>query len=206
MRKTCTTLMVVSLVGNVFPALNIVAISTFFPLYLVNKDSRSATAIDYGPSAARKWLVAAYIYWTCSYLVTAAPISNFFSFDFLRFDGALLIAYIPLLLVTDLRLDPAFIRKSVSLFLTAMSAVALLGLAEFIDSTLIPVGLSWLPEPLQLMHDASLSTSIFHGFFRAHNAAGAIYAMAALLAFSLLARGKNPSIVSWPGAWLAACV
>ena len=198
--------MVVSLVGNVFPALNIVAISTFFPLYLVNKDSRSATAIDYGPSAARKWLVAAYIYWTCSYLVTAAPISNFFSFDFLRFDGALLIAYIPLLLVTDLRLDPAFIRKSVSLFLTAMSAVALLGLAEFIDSTLIPVGLSWLPEPLQLMHDASLSTSIFHGFFRAHNAAGAVYAMAALLAFSLLARGKSPSIVSWPGIWLAACV
>src|SRR5215469_7760938 len=87
-----------------------------------------------------------------------------------------------------------------------MSVVALLGLAEFVDSTFVPLGLSWLPEPLQLMHDASLSTSIFHGFFRAHNAAGAVYAMAALLAFSLLTRGKSPSLVSWPSLWLAANV
>ena len=198
--------MVVSLVGNVVPVFNIVAISTFFPLYLLNQDARATAAIDYAPSTARKCLLAAYVYWICSYLVTGAPIANLFSFDFLRFDGALLIAYIPLLLVTDLRLDPAFIRRSISLFLTTMSLIALLGLAEFVDSAFVPLGLSWLPEPLQLMHDASLSSSIFHGFFRAHNAAGAVYAMAALLAFSFLAHGNNPSLMSWPSLWLGANV
>jgi O-antigen ligase len=206
MKKTFTTIMVVSLVGNVVPAFNIVAISTLFPLYLLNKKERTDAAVNYGPSAARKCLVAAYVYWICSYLVTSAPIANLLSFDFLRFDGALLIAYVPLLLVTDLRLDPVFVRRSVSLFLSAMSAVALLGLAEFVDSTVLPLGLSWLPAPLQLMHDASLSSSIFHGFFRAHNAAGAVYAMAALLAFSLLVRSKSPSLMSWPSVWLAANV
>ena len=198
--------MVVSLVGNVLPVLNIVAISGLFPLYFVNRDSREAALGKFGPQVAQKCLAAAYVYWICSYFFTGAPLSNFFSFDFIRFDGALLIAYLPLLLMADLRLDPKFIQRSVSLFLTAMSCVALAGLAEFVDETLMPLGLSWLPEPLQFMHNASLSSQIFHGFFRAHNAAGAIYAMAALLAFSLLARGKTPSLLSWPSFWLAASV
>jgi O-antigen ligase len=206
MRKTLTSLMVVSLVGNVFPVFNIVAISSLFPLYLINKESRDKTLSDYGPVTARKFLIAAYLYWITSYLITGAPIANFFSFDFLRFDGALFIAYIPLLLVIDLELDPRFIRRLIGFFLTAMSLVALLGLAEFLDSTLMPLGLSSLPEPLQLIHNASLSTDIFHGFFRAHNAAGAIYAMAALLSFALLAGGRNPSLFSWPTFWLATNV
>jgi O-antigen ligase len=206
MRKAVTTLMVVSLVGNVFPVFNIVAISSLFPLYLINKESRDKALSNYGPVTARKFLIAAYLYWIASYLITGAPIANFFSFDFLRFDGALFIAYIPLLLVIDLELDPQFIRRLIGFFLTAMSFVALLGLAEFVDSTLMPLGLSSLPEPLQLIHNASLSTDIFHGFFRAHNAAGAIYAMAALLSFAFLVGGKNPSLFSWPAFWFAANV
>jgi O-antigen ligase len=206
MKKTVTTLMVVSLVGNVFPALNIVAISGLFPLYLSHRRAGEKLTLEYGPDIARKCLLAAYAYWISSYLCTGAPLGNLFSFEFLRFDGALLIAYAPLLLIVDLLLDPQFIRRSVGLFLTAMSLVALLGLAEFVDATLTPLGLSWLPEPLQFMHNASLSTDIFHGLFRAHNAAGAIYAMAALLSFALLANGKDPSLVSWPTVWLAANV
>jgi O-antigen ligase len=81
-------------------------------------------------------------------------------------------------------------------------AVALLGLAEFVDTTVFPMGLSALPEPMQLIHNASLATNIFHGLFRAHNAAGAIYAMATLVAFSLLVLGKNSSVVSLPALWL----
>lgn len=206
MKKTLTTLMVVSLVGNVLPAFNIVAISGLFPLYLVNRDSQKTELGKYGPEIAQKCLVTAYVYWICSYCATGAPFSNLLSFDFIRFDGALLIAYVPLLLMTDLRLDPKFIQRLLGLFLTAMSIVALLGFAEFVDATLTPLGLSWLPDPLQFMHNASLSTQIFHGFFRAHNAAGAIYAMAALLAFSLLARGKKPSLVSRPSFWFASTV
>lgn len=206
MKKTFTTLMVVSLVGNVLPAFNILAISGLFPLYLIHRESRETALGNYGPAAARKVLMAAYIYWFCSYFLTGAPVGNLFSFDFLRFDGALFVAYVPLLLITDLRLDPKFIQRLLGLFLSAMSCAALLGLAEFVDATLTPLGLSWLPEPLQLMHNASLSSQIFHGFFRAHNAAGAIYAMSALLAFSLLARGKTVALVSWPSFWLAASV
>lgn len=206
MRKTATTLLVVSLAGNIFPAFNIAAISGLLPMYLVSRDSVETRCHGYDPSAARKFLLAAYVYWISSYICTGAPISNLFSFDFLRFDGALLIAYLPLLLVADTRLDPVFIRRTFGLFLSIMSIVALLGLAEFVDSTVSPLGLSQLPESLQLVHNASLSAGIFHGFFRAHNAAGAIYSIAALISFALLARAKNPSLLSWPAFWFATNV
>jgi O-antigen ligase len=203
MKKTATTLLVASLAGNIFPAFNIVAISGLFPMYFLSRDSLAMERSGYGPGVSRKYLLAAYLYWISSYILTGAPVENLASFDFLRFDGALLIAYLPLLLIADTRLDPAFIRRSLSLFLTMMAIVASLGLAEFIDSTVVSLGLPRLPQSLQLLHNASLSTGIFHGFFRAHNAAGAIYAIAALLSFSLLARGKNPSLLSWPAFWFA---
>jgi O-antigen ligase len=203
MKKAATTLLVASLAGNIFPAFNIAAISGLFPMYLISRDSVAMERSGYGPGVARKYLLAAYVYWISSYILTGAPVENLFSFDFLRFDGALLIAYLPLLLIADTRLDPMFIRRSLNLFLTMMGIVALLGLAEFVDSTVVPLGLPRLPESLQLLHNASLSAGIFHGFFRAHNAAGAIYGIAALLSFSLLVRGKNPSLLSWPAFWFA---
>jgi O-antigen ligase len=206
MKKTVTTLLVVSLAGNIFPAFNIAAISGLFPMYLVSRDSVQTGRHEYDPHIARKYLLAAYVYWMSSYICTGAPISNLFSFDFLRFDGALLIAYLPLLLIADTRLDPLFIRRTLGLFLNIMSMVALLGLAEFVDSTVSPLGLSQLPDSLQLVHNASLSAGIFHGFFRAHNAAGAIYSIAALISFALLARAKNSSLLSWPAFWFAANV
>jgi O-antigen ligase len=206
MKKTVMTLLVVSLAGNIFPAFNIAAISGLFPMYFVSRDSVAPKRHGYDPNVAKKVLLAAYLYWIASYICTGAPISNLFAFDFLRFDGALLIAYLPLLLVADTRLDPLFVRRTLGLFLNMMSIVALLGLAEFIDSTVAPFGLSQLPESLQLIHNAALSAGIFHGFFRAHNAAGAIYSIAALISFALLARAKNPSLLSWPAFWLATNV
>jgi O-antigen ligase len=206
MKKAATTLMVMSLVGNIVPVFNIAAICGLFPLYLVNRQPHEAVVPACSPRVAKKWLLVSYSYWIASYLATGASLSNFFSFDFLRFDGALLIAYAPLLLVIDLKLHPQFVRRLLAFFLTVMSLVALLGLAEFVDVTVIPLGLSALPEPLQLMHDASLSAHIFHGFFRAHNAAGAAYAMAALIALSFLTGGERPSLLSWPHFWLVANV
>jgi O-antigen ligase len=202
MKKTVATLMVVSLTGNIFPVLNIVAIFCLVPLYFVNREVSSPGSVAYGPQVAKKCLLVAYGYWLLSYLATGAPLSNLLSFDFVRFDGALFIAYLPLLLFVDFRLDPAFIRRSIGMFLTILSGVALLGFAEFVDATIAPIGLSVLPEPLQLIHNASLATDIFHGFFRAHNAAGAIYAMATLIAFALLVLGKKTSLLSWPAFWL----
>jgi O-antigen ligase len=204
MKKAVTTLMVVSLTGNVFPLLNILAIFSLLPLYLLGRDSLQLEQMKYGPETARKFLLAAYIYWFLSYVLTGASLGNFFSFEFLRFDGALFIAYLPLFLFSDVCLDPRFVRRTVALFLTATSFVALLGLAEFVDTTIVPFGLSSLPEPLQLLHSASTAADIFHGFFRAHNAAGATYAMASLISFSLLVCGEKPSLVRWPAFWLAA--
>lgn len=194
--------MVVSLTGNVFPVINIVAISSLLPLYLASKVDAVAGIEAYTPEIARKCLLFAYTYWALSYVLTGAPLANLASFEFLRFDGALFIAYLPLLLFTDFRLDPTFVRRSIELFLTILSGVALLGFAEFIDATVLPLGLSVLPEPLQLIHNASLAADIFHGFFRAHNAAGAIYAMATLLAFAMLIMNKRPSLLSLPALWV----
>jgi O-antigen ligase len=204
MKRTVTALMVVSLTGNVFPAVNVVAIFSLFPLYLIGRDSQELTHAGYGPETAKKLLLAAYAYWLLSYTLTGASFSNLFSFEFLRFDGALLIAYLPLILITDVRLDPLFIRRIVGVFLTIMSIVALVGLAEFLDDTVGSLGLSRLPEPLQFIHNSSLSTDIFHGFFRAHNAAGAIYAMATLVAFALLALDKEPSLLSVSAFWVGS--
>ncbi len=204
MKKTVTALMVISLTGNVFPAINIVAIFSLVPLYLAARDTKDQARAGYGPETTKKILLAAYAYWLLSYSFTGASLSNLVSFEFLRFDGALLIAYLPLLLVTDVRLDPHFIRRIIGVFLTIMSTVALLGLAEFVDDTVGSLGLSRLPEPLQFIHNASLSTDIFHGFFRAHNAAGAIYAMATLVAFALLAMDQEPSLLSLPAFWVGA--
>ena len=57
--------MVVSLVGNVLPAFNILAISGLFPLYLVNRDPQKTELGKYGPEIAKKCLIAAYVYWIC---------------------------------------------------------------------------------------------------------------------------------------------
>ena len=204
MKKTVMTLMVISLTGNVFPVINVVAIFGLMPLYLIGRDAQDSPRQGYGPETARKILLAAYTYWLVSYGFTGASLTNLFSYEFLRYDGALLIAYLPLLLVTDVRLDPLFVRRIVGVFLTIMSVVALLGLAEFVDATVGSLGLSRLPEPMQLMHNASLSTDIFQGFFHAHNAAGAIYAMATLVAFAMLALDKQPSMLSISGFWVGS--
>ena len=202
MKKAITILMIVSLVGNIVPVFNIVAIACLVLVFLFGGDSPNIALVEYGPETARKLLLIAYAYWIASYFLTGASLVNFFSYDFLRFDGALLTAYLPLLFIADLRLDPQSVRRLLGVFLTGMSLVALLGLGEFIDITSIRLGLSRLPEPLQLIHDSSLTSSVFHGLFRAHNAAGAAYAMAALLAFGLLVHRKKPSLISWPACWL----
>jgi O-antigen ligase len=202
MKKFVTTLTVVSLTGNIFPLLNILAISSLFSLFLGSRETSIPGTTPYGPVRARFYLLLACSYWLLSYVATGAPLNNLFSFEFLRYDGALLIAYLPLLFLTDFRLEPAFVRQTIGLFLAILSAVALLGLAEFVDASVLPLGLSALPEPFQLIHNGPLATDIFHGFFQAHNAAGAIYAMATLLAFALLVLGNDSSFLSLRAFWL----
>jgi hypothetical protein len=72
MKKTVTTLLVVSLAGSIFPAFNIAAISGLFRMYLVSRDSVETNCHAYDPILARKFLLVAYAYWIVSYICTGA--------------------------------------------------------------------------------------------------------------------------------------
>jgi len=194
--KFFIVLLVISLAENIIPAFNVVAIIGMILLYLFHQQANIAGP-DAAPQQARRFTIYSYIYWTTSYLLTGAPIENFFSYDFLRFDGALLIAYLPLLFFIDYSLDEAFIRTSVRIFLILLSVVAIFGAAEFADTLGVPLGLSALPDELQLVHFApSPPQYILHGLFRAHNAAGAVYALASCIALALLLHDKKTRVLS----------
>ena len=204
MNKFVIIVLVVSLTENIFPALNVVAIISMVLLYLFHHRTNFAGP-DIAPQRARRFTIYAYVYWVTSYLLTGAPIDNFFSYDFLRFDGALLIAYLPLLFFVDYSLDEDFIRHSVKVFLSVLSVVAVFGAAEFADTIGVPLGLSSLPDELQLVHFApSPPQYILHGLFRAHNAAGAVYALASCISLALLLQEKKTRVLSLPTFWFAA--
>jgi O-antigen ligase len=189
-------LLVLSLTENLFPALNIIALSGLLLLYLAHANVTTDDP-DVTPRTARKFTIYAYVYWITSYLLTGAPIANFFSYDFLRFDGALLIAYLPLLFLVNYSLNENYIRKVVDVFLGVLSAVAVLGAAEFANTLGVPLGLSTLPEELQLVHFApSPPQFIVHGLFRAHNAAGAAYALASCIALALVLHERKTNLFS----------
>lgn len=204
MSKCFIILLVLSLTENIFPAFNVVAIIGMVLLFLVHHQTHIAGPDD-SPQRARRFTIYAYIYWITSYLLTGAPIDNFFSYDFLRFDGALLIAYLPLLFFVDYSVGEDFIRHTVMVFLSVLSVIAIFGAAEFADTLGVPLGLSALPDELQLVHFApSPPQYILHGLFRAHNAAGAAYALASCIALALLLHEKKTKVLSVSTFWFAA--
>jgi O-antigen ligase len=203
-KKLFIVLVLLSLVGNVYPILNVVAILSMFLTYYMWKQQRAPIEATGEPRQALRFLKWAYVYWIVSYLATGASLSNFLSFDFMRRDGAILVAYLPLFLFTDLGLDSRFVRRGVMLFLTVMAAVATLGTLEFEDKVGVSLGLSNLPDQLQFVHYAALSEYGFHGLFEAHNSAGAVYGMAACLALAFLIYLPASKVISWQTFFFAA--
>jgi O-antigen ligase len=197
--------MAVSLTGNLFPALNVSAILGLLVLYLWRRGAIT-NDVDTAPVTALRFGIAAYLFWLSSYVMTGAPLENLFSFDFLRRDGALLIAYLPLFIIADYGFDERFVQRVIYIFLTLLSAVAVLGALEFADAVGIPLGLSGLPDELQFVHYAALSDFGFHGLFEAHNAAGAVYALAACISLALLFYSSKPRFLSLPTFWIAATI
>ncbi len=204
MSKFVILLLVISLTGNLFPAINVAAILGLLLLYIVHRKTEPAK-LDLAPQRARQFLIYAYVFWLTSYLLTGVPLGNLFSYEFLRFDGALLVAYLPLLAFADYSLDEKFVRRAVELFLTLMSLVAVLGAAEFADAVGVPLGLSNLPDQLQLVSFApSPPQYVFQAMFYSHNAAGAVYALAACIALSLLLHTEKVKVFSLPAFWFGA--
>jgi O-antigen ligase len=194
-----------SLVGNLYPAFNVLALVGLFPAYYMWKQNRVFSDPDATPKQTLRFLTWAYVYWITSYLLTGASISNFFSFEFMRRDGAILIAYSPLFLFGDFGLSSRFVRRCVVIFLSLMAAVAAVGALEFEDKVGVSLGLSDLPDSLQFVHYAALSEYGFHGLFQAHNSAGAVYGQAACLALSMLVFLPSLRTFSWPTFWFGAC-
>lgn len=195
-------ILICSLGMNVYPALNIAAVLAFGPFYLLaGRHHRNPC-----PSAdPRRWLWAAYCYWIVSYFLTTGSLTNFFSFDFLRRDGAIFFAYLPLLLICEYGLQPERIRELLNMYLSIMGVLAVIGAVQFAAvSGIIPDFVSFLPDSLVMVRQAGASGLEFHALIDAHNAAGGAYAIASLMALAmLLFSGTKPRILSWPTLWFS---
>ena len=197
-------LLMASLVGNRYQLLNVAALLLFIPLRLASGRPAYGDERPF-PRSTLRWVKAAYAFWLTSYLLTRAPLSNLFSFDFLRRDGALLFAYLPLLVVTDYGLDQALVQKLLRGYLWVMSVISVFGALLYLEA-LGNLSLSerFLPEDLRLVVYSPLSGFEFHGFFEAHNSTGAIYGLASCIALALLVFAPRLRIFSAPTFWFAA--
>lgn len=196
-------LLMCTLVSNLAPLVNVAVILAFIPLYFLARPE--VLTVPAGqPAHPEIWLKAAYCYWISSYFLFTGSISNFLSFEFLRRDGAILFGYLPLFLFCEYGLDREFVRRLVSIFLSLMAAVALLGAVQFADAVGI-LSSGWLPMPVQFGHSSAPAGHVFYGLFQAHNAAGAVYAIAALLSLAVLVFDNDgkPRVFALPTCWTA---
>lgn len=198
------TVLVLSLTSNMVPWFNVLAISGLLCLYFL-RNRRTLPYEWLKPGQAIRFLVAADTFWVLSYLLSGAPISNFFSFDFLRLDGAVLIGYVPLLLLRDCDLRPRTISRLVFVYLSILAGLALLGAFQFLSQV---GGLDYDAEPnglpMNVLYRSYLTTDVFHGWYRAHNAAGSVYAMASCMALALALGRKKAGVFTWPSLLFAA--
>lgn len=187
------TVLVLTLTTNLFPLFNVIGILSLFPLQLFCV--KAGTPDRYlGPRTAVHFVTAAYIYWILSYLLTTAPPAHLISYDFLRLDGALLVGYLPLLLLGDVGLRPGLVYRLIWVYLGILAAAGVLGCM-----LLLLVSLGHLPQTVPLLtsgEDHEMATMLV-GLYRTHMTTGNLYAMAALLALSFILRRKTPKLVSW---------
>ena len=122
-------------------------------------------------------------YWLASYFWSTADVGNLISYDFLRNDGAMLISYTAFIFFLGWPLKVRHLRAFWFLCLTILGGLACGGLAQTIN-----LPFSYIFAPLRLVgEDASDGGGdMFVGWFRAHNTAGGVYAVAAVVALALL--------------------
>jgi O-antigen ligase len=196
-------LLLLSLTANVIPLLNVVAILALFPLRLFWSEGATPDR-RLGPRTAVHFLLAAYAFWIFTYLLTTAPLVNLFAYDFLRFEGALFVGYLPLLLLGDVGLRPGFVYRLIWTYLGILAGVAILGAGLLVLLSLghdffmnIPV----LNNMLEV-HLALAMPVMFLGLYRTHMGAGNAYAIASLVALCFMLRARKPKLFSWTGLLL----
>lgn len=191
------TLLVLSLTTNVFPFFNVVAILSLIPLRLLGS-KRSTPDRRLGPRRAVHFLLGAYAFWLFSYLLTTASLSNLVSYDFLRFNGAIFIGYLPLLLLGDVGLSSGFVYRLIWVYLGILAAAAIIGALLL----LLSAGHHFFPGMGILKNFLSYETGhampvMLLGLYRTHMTTGIQYALAALMTLCFMLREKRPKLLSW---------
>lgn len=189
MAAILVALLVLSLTTNLFPMFNVVAILGLFPLRLFWGTSPTPDR-RLGPRSAIHFLLAAYTFWVMSYLLTTAPLSNLISFDFLRFDGALFIGYLPLLLLGDVGLRPSVAYRLIWTYVGVLAGVVIL--LPLIPLVLLGPSKMMTLNTLFDFGPLDQISTLFNGLYRGHMSAGNQYAMATLIVICFLLRpGKG---------------
>jgi O-antigen ligase len=173
------SIVLVGLLVNINPLISVVAIGVSA---LRGTSTRLLKGIGFKKV---EWaVVLCLFYWLASYFWSTGDFENLVSYDFLRNDGAMLISYSGLVFFLGWPLKVRECRAFWILFLTALSAVAFMGMAQVFN---LPY--SGIFAPLRLIGEnrgEGGGGDIFVGWFKAHNTAGGVYAIAAVLALAFL--------------------
>ena len=198
MASLLVAMLVVSLTTNIFPLFNVVAILCLFPLRIFW--TKIVTPDRWlGPRTAVRFLLVAYAFWILSYLLTTAPLSGLFSYNFLSQGGALIVGYLPLLLLRDIGLNSRFVYRLVWVYLGMLAGSTVVGAILIVmlglDHRLVaevPV----LKAFLQIVPGREMPV-MFLGPYRTHMTTGNQYAIAALVALCFSFGERNPRVNSW---------
>jgi O-antigen ligase len=165
-------ILLVGLLVNTAPIFSIVAIGVSA---LRGTSTRLLKGIEFKKI---EWAVVLCLaYWIVNYFWSTGDFDNFVSYDFVRNDGAMLISYTAIIFFLGW---PLKIQQCRTLWMVFLGALSFLAFAAIAQAHSLP--LSGIFAPLRLLEDGGM----FNGWYRAHNTAGGVYGVAAVLAFALV--------------------
>jgi O-antigen ligase len=139
-------------------------------------------------------IVLCLAYWVANYFWSTRSFSNFISYDFLRRDGAMLFSYGIFIFFLGWPLKPGQCRAFWTVFLLVLSGVAVAGAALALN---IPHTDFLRVLQVTGKEEAAGGSDMFFGWYEAHNTAGGVYAIAAVLA---LLWAQQPEL-RWKERW-----
>ena len=119
-------------------------------------------------------------YWTASYALTGESWREFFSYGFHRRDGQIFFSFLPLLVLSWMRVDGRQAGRVFAAFCVLQGLVVAIGLAAFLGGRATDLyGLLFVDS------NTPEHSPFFIGLYQAHNAAGSVLALCALTAATL---------------------
>jgi O-antigen ligase len=134
-----------------------------------------------------EWVVAlAVVYWIANYFWSTRDVNNLVSFEFLRRDGALLVTYPVFMLMLGWATKPRYVE---AFWLTFVFVLGVVAVIAFVTTLNFPY-LDFLGRLGVLGFDRTVGANMFFGWYEAHNTAGAVYALASIMALTFLQEEK----------------